>query len=120
MYRSTLFAGLVLMIAQPGLAGDPGVEFFEKKIRPVLAEHCYSCHSAYAKKQRGGLLLDNKDAVLKGGDTGPALVPKKPKDSLLIKALQYDDAELRMPPKGKLPDAVIADFEKWVSLGAPD
>jgi Protein of unknown function (DUF1553)/Protein of unknown function (DUF1549)/Planctomycete cytochrome C len=99
---------------------DAGFDFFEKKIRPVFAEQCYSCHSADAKKLRGGLLLDTKEAMLKGGDTGPALVPQKPKESLLIKALRYDDPELRMPPKGKLPDSVIADFEKWVSMGAPD
>ena len=115
--------GLVLSLfvgAQSAFAQDAGKDFFESKIRPVLAEHCYGCHSTEAKKQRGGLLLDTKAALLAGGDTGPALVPKKPKESLLIKALRYDDPELRMPPKGKLPAAVIADFEKWVSLGAPD
>src|SRR5262245_16909397 len=115
--RALLVLGIV---TQAVAAGDANVDFFEKKIRPVFVEHCYSCHSTDAKKQRGGLLLDNKAAVLKGGDTGPALVPHKPKESRIIQALRYDDAELRMPPKGKLPDAVIADFEKWVGLGAPD
>jgi hypothetical protein len=121
-----MFAGRAVSLLVLGIvtqavgAGDANVDFFEKKIRPVLVEQCYSCHSADAKKQRGGLLLDSKAAVLKGGDTGPALVPHKPKESLIIKALRYDDAELRMPPKGKLPDAVIADFEKWVGQGAPD
>ena len=117
-FWTPVFIGLLL--AAPALAQDAGIDFFEKKIRPALSEHCYSCHSTDAKKQRGGLLLDTKAAVLKGGDTGPALVPHKPQESLLIKALRYGDPELRMPPKGKLPDALIADFEKWVSLGAPD
>jgi hypothetical protein len=115
---SLIFIGSLL--AAPARAQDAGIDFFEKKIRPAFAEHCYSCHSSDAKKQRGGLLLDTKASVLKGGDTGPALVPGHPQESLLIKALRYSDPELRMPPKGKLPDAVIADFEKWVSLGAPD
>src|SRR3954447_2068142 len=95
-------------------------DFFEKKIRPVLVEHCYKCHSAEAKKLKGGLALDSRAGLLKGGDSGPALVAGKPADSRLITAVRYADAELRMPPKGKLPDAVIADLEKWVGLGAPD
>src|SRR5207245_1575011 len=85
---------------------DPaGVEFFEKKIRPVLAEQCASCHSRSAKKLKGGLLLDPPDAILKGGDSGPAVVPGKPADSLLIKAVRYQDQDLQMPPKKRLPDA---------------
>src|SRR5204863_9196415 len=106
--------------ASPLTAADPGVEFFEKKVRPVLVEHCYKCHSAEAKSPKGGLLLDNRPAVLKGGETGPALVPGKPAESLLFKAIRYTDDGLRMPPEGKLPDEVIADLEKWIVLGAPD
>jgi hypothetical protein len=103
----------------PSKALNPGgVRFFEQKIRPVLVEHCYSCHSASAKKPRGQLLLDTRAGLLKGGASGPAIVPGKPKDSLLIQALRHED--LAMPPKGKLPPAVIADFERWVALGAPD
>jgi hypothetical protein len=99
---------------------DPaGVEFFEKKIRPVLIEHCYSCHSTEAKKQKGGLLLDSKAGILKGGDSGAVLVPGKPSESLLIKAIRQLDG-LKMPPKSKLSDAAIADLEKWVTIGAPD
>jgi hypothetical protein len=93
-------------------------EFFEKKIRPVLIEHCYSCHSADSKILKGGLRLDTKADTLKGGDTGPAVVPKDPDKSLLIEALRYDT--MKMPPKGKLPEAVVADFVKWVGMGAPD
>src|SRR5579884_1414937 len=96
------------------------VAFFEKKIRPVLADSCFSCHSKESGKSKGGLLLDTRDAVLKGGANGPALVPGEPNKSLLIKALRYHNENLHMPPKGKLPDAVIADFEQWVRMGAPD
>jgi hypothetical protein len=97
-----------------------GVEFFEKKIRPVLIEHCYACHSASAEKVKGGLLLDTKAGTLKGGDSGAMFEPNKPEKSLLIKALQYTDDELKMPPKAKLPKQVIADFEQWIAMGAPD
>jgi Protein of unknown function (DUF1553)/Protein of unknown function (DUF1549)/Planctomycete cytochrome C len=97
-----------------------GLDFFEKKIRPVLVDSCYSCHSADAKKSRGGLKLDTREAILKGGDTGPALVPGQPKDSLLVKALGYGDPDLQMPPKGKLPAETIANFTKWIAMGAPD
>src|SRR5581483_7982699 len=90
----------------------PSAEFFEKKIRPVLAGHCYQCHSAdaqRAKKLKAGLLLDNRDGLLHGGDSGPAVIPGKPDDSRLIQALRHA-GDLKMPPKGKLPDSVIADF----------
>jgi len=104
--------------AQP----DPdGIEFFEKRIRPVLADHCYKCHSAESEKVKGGLLLDTRDALLKGGDTGPAITPGDPEKSLLIKAVRYTDKDLQMPPKDKkLSDEQIADFEAWVKIGAPD
>jgi hypothetical protein len=101
-------------------AGDGGAEvaFFEQKIRPVLAEHCYKCHSSRAKKVRGRLRLDSREGVRKGGDRGPAVVPGDVAASLLIKALRYD--ELQMPPTGKLPESVIADFEAWIRRGAAD
>ncbi len=101
-------------------ADEPtGIEFFEKKIRPVLVQHCYECHSAEAKAVKGGLLLDSRDGWKRGGDSGPALLPSKPNDSLLIKALKHEDG-MEMPLKGKLPDEVIADFAKWIEQGAPD
>jgi len=108
-------------------AADPApdarkVEFFEAKIRPVLVEQCYKCHSeeaAKAKKLKGGLKLDSKDALLKGGDTGPAVVPGKPNSGTLLASLKYE-GEVQMPPKGKLSDAVIKDFEKWIADGAVD
>src|SRR5262245_31959742 len=115
---------LWFLLLTPTLPADAPerVEFFEKKIRPVLVEHCYQCHSPEAqknKKLRGGLLLDTRAGLLKGGDTGPALVPGEPDRSLLIKAVGYKDDVLRMPPRSKLPDAVIADLTAWVQMGVP-
>jgi mono/diheme cytochrome c family protein len=100
----------------------PGqLEFFEKKIRPVLAEHCYQCHSAGAEKLKADLYLDSKDGLLKGGASGPAIVPGNPAKSLLVKTIRHDDPDMAMPPKKpKLADEVIADFERWIRMGAPD
>ncbi len=92
--------------------------FFETKIRPVLVEHCQECHAAGAKIVQGGLRVDHREGLLKGGDTGAAVVPGKVDQSLLIKALRHD--EIKMPPKGKLADSVVKDFETWVTMGAPD
>ena len=94
------------------------LDFFESKIRPVLIEHCYSCHAADAKIIRGGLLLDSREGLLEGGDSGPAVVPGEAEKSLLLSALKHDSFE--MPPDRKLPDAVIADFEHWITRGAVD
>ena len=94
--------------------------FFEAKIRPVLATQCGKCHASTAEKLRGGLRLDSRDALRLGGESGPAIVPGNPDESLLIRAIRYRDDELRMPPKAKLPDAVVAEFEAWVKMGAPD
>src|SRR5437870_2272388 len=97
---------------------DPAnVEFFEKKIRPVLVENCYKCHGNGNKK--GKLQLDSRAGMLKGGETGPVIVPGQPDNSLLIKAIRYTDDQLRMPPKSKLSEANIADFITWVKSGAP-
>jgi cytochrome c553 len=96
------------------------ITFFEKSIRPVLVKECYSCHATTAKKIRGGLTLDTREGLRKGGDSGPALIPGDPRESLLIKALQHTQDNLKMPPKKKLPAEMIADFEKWIAMGAPD
>jgi len=93
--------------------------FFEQKIRPLLAEYCYKCHSAKATKIKGGLRVDSREDLLKGGDNGPAISVDQPAESLFLKALQHGDEELQMPPKKKLPAAVIADFEKWIKAGTP-
>jgi mono/diheme cytochrome c family protein len=93
--------------------------FFESKIRPILVERCYECHSA-DKKQKGNLLLDTREGALKGGDTAPAIVPGDPSKSLLLKAIKWEDGNLQMPPKQKLSDSQIADLETWIKAGAPD
>ncbi|HEX3147846.1 MAG TPA: DUF1553 domain-containing protein [Gemmataceae bacterium] len=96
------------------------IAFFEKKIRPVLVAQCYSCHSEEAKKEKGHLLLDTRDGMRKGGETGPAVVPGDVRRSLVIKAIRQTDENLKMPPKSKLSDEVVADLEKWIAMGAPD
>src|SRR5688572_24961576 len=117
-----LLAWLVSIPAVLVAASDPsdaGVEFFEKKIRPVLAEHCHKCHSHKAEKLKAGLYLDSRDGFLKGGDTGVAVALGEPERSRLIEAVRYKNPDLEMPPKEKLPDEVIADLVEWVKMGIP-
>ncbi|MEM7012684.1 MAG: DUF1553 domain-containing protein, partial [Verrucomicrobiota bacterium] len=120
--RVILFASLI-SVSSIWANDDPKqIEFFEAKIRPVLVEHCYQCHSQEAKennKLKGGLYLDSRDATRVGGDTGSAVVPGDLKKSLLLTALRYED-DFEMPPKTQLPKNVIADFEKWIKAGAAD
>ena len=99
------------------------LDFFEKKIRPVLADKCYKCHSEKTEKVKGGLVLDTREGIRRGGDSGAAVVPGDLKESILIEAIRYSNKDFAMPPEkegGKLPDAVIKDFETWVSMGAAD
>ena len=99
------------------------VEFFENKIRPIFAEHCYKCHSFESGKSKAELRLDTRDALRQGGSTGPAIVPGDPEKSLLIEAVRHGNEDLQMPPKeegGKLSAEQIAALEQWVKLGAPD
>ena len=105
-----LLAGVGNVFAAESTA--EGLAFFEKKIRPVLVEHCFKCHSASSEKVKGGLLLDTREGIRKGGESGHAVVPKNLDESLLIEAIRYGDEDLEMPPKEKLPASVIADFEK--------
>ncbi len=95
------------------------LEFFEKKIRPVLVSECYKCHSK-EKKVKGELRLDWRGGWQKGGESGAAIIPGRVGKSLLIQAIRHADADLKMPPKKKLSAAQISDFEKWVAMGAPD
>lgn len=117
MTRPYLFLPL---LATSLLAQAPDASFFETKIRPVLATKCYGCHSSKLKAPMGGLILDTKAGMQKGGALGPILVPGKPAESQLLKALRFTDPQLQMPPTGKLPDTVIADFEQWIAAGAVD
>ena len=113
--------GLVVLAAAPIWAQTPaGAEFFEKEIRPVLAEKCYGCHSSKLDSPMGGLVLDTKEGIRRGGADGPVIVPGNPASSLIVKALSYTDNALQMPPTGKLPDATLAAFSQWIAAGAPD
>jgi hypothetical protein len=96
------------------------IDFFEQRIRPVLVEHCYECHSATSNELEGGLMLDNRAAVEKGGENGKVLVAKEPESSRLLTAMRYQDENLQMPPGGKLSDEVLADFDQWIRSGAVD
>jgi len=121
--RYGILSSLILLAASSMEASDRAVErqrleFFETKIRPVLVKHCYECHAADSRKLSGGLLVDSRKGLLAGGESGPAVVPGIPRESLLISALKQDGFE--MPPKGKLSPQVIADFEKWIQDGATD
>jgi len=108
--------GLGMAVADEKKAG---IEFFESKIRPVLVKSCYECHSADAKKLGGKLRLDTRDDFRKGGESGSPMVMGKPAESLLIHSLKWQH-DLEMPPKDPLPEVVVANFEKWIEMGAPD
>ncbi|MEZ5351170.1 MAG: PSD1 and planctomycete cytochrome C domain-containing protein [Bryobacteraceae bacterium] len=105
---------------QPAAPGPgAGMDFFESKVRPVLVKNCYMCHSREAKAAQGGFVLDSREGLRLGGGSGPAVVEGKPGESVLIQAIRQE-GKLKMPPFGKLPDAVIADLTRWVEMGAPD
>ena len=118
-----LLAALLLGYQGSVAVGEPTaqqMEFFEAKIRPVLAQECYECHRTEGK-QKGGLILDHREALLEGGDSGPALRPGDSEGSLLLRAMRHEEADLEMPKAGaKLSDGVLDDFEKWIAMGAPD
>jgi hypothetical protein len=118
--RTRLLAGIVLILAPWGATGaEPkpaDVEFFEKSVRPLLVEHCLSCHGG--KKQHASLRLDSRGSLLKGGDSGPAVVPGEPDKSLLLKAVRHE-GDSHMPPKSKLPPQAIQALAVWVKSGAP-
>ena len=101
------------------VAKEADLEFFATKVEPLLVARCYECHS-HGKKIKGGLTLDSRSGWERGGEHGPALIPGAPEKSRLITAVQYDDKDLQMPPKQKLPDAEIAVLVEWVKRGAPD
>src|SRR5687767_8754433 len=110
---------ILALIGLAARADDAGIEFFESRVRPVLMEKCFSCHSAQAKKLKAGLRLDSRDAALRGGDSGPAVIPGDPAKSRLVEAISYNNVDLAMPPKEKLADQQIADLTTWVKMGAP-
>ena len=99
---------------------DAELDFFESKIRPVLVEHCYECHSSKSEDLQANLLLDSKHGILIGGDSGPVIEQGDPDASMLISAMRYNDDSNQMPPDGKLNDEIIDNFVRWVEMGAPD
>ena len=138
-WYTTPAAGKIVITSQGGAANFSGIEvwrgeydgisspiseedlaFFEKRIRPLLANKCYECHSAQSGELQGDLLVDSRATLRRGGTNGPAVVPGNLDKSLLIKAVRYADPDMQMPPDGKLSDMEIADLEHWVKIGAPD
>jgi mono/diheme cytochrome c family protein len=123
VFRSALLIAGSLCLLNASRADEPrfdseDLEYYERKVRPLLSEHCYACHASGAKTIHGGLRLDTETATEQGGDSGPLLVPGKPEESLLIEAIRYD-GDIQMPPEGKMPDAEIAQLTAWVRRGAP-
>tara|TARA_R110002049_G_scaffold46487_1_gene135119 strand:- start:59335 stop:62496 length:3162 start_codon:yes stop_codon:yes gene_type:complete len=114
-----LFLGMVSGLARAEAAEftRDQLEFFEKRVRPLLSEHCYECHSAQSEKLQAGLMLDSRSAMVAGGDSGPSVVPGDPSGSLFIEAVRYESYE--MPPDGKLSDKDVATLEEWIRQGAP-
>lgn len=122
-HRSFLVASLALAVSPHASAeklSASDLAFFESKIRPAIATHCYECHSKGSRKLGGKLYLDSRKGVLQGGESGPAIVPRKPEESLLIQAVRREDPDAAMPPEHPLPEVVVHDFVEWVKRGAPD
>lgn len=121
--KTLCFALLCSLLAVQATADESSAEgkqlaFFETKIRPVLVDHCYKCHSADTQEVGGKLLLDSREGLLRGGEAGAAIVPGKPQESLILLAMKHDGIE--MPPSGPLPESIIHDFAKWIEAGAVD
>ena len=110
---------LILSLLESGAHSSPELDHFERKVRPLLVEHCYACHSA-ENKIKGGLRLDHRAGWETGGDSGPALTPGSPDSSRLLRAVSYDDRDLKMPPKQKLSPEQIETLRQWIANGAPD
>jgi hypothetical protein len=116
---------VVLLAATEGAHGadaanpfsEADLAFFEKRVRPILVERCQECHSARHDKVHGGLVLDRRERILQGGDSGPAVRPGQPDESLLLEAVRYERSDLQMPPDGKLPEAEIAILATWIERG---
>ena len=119
-HRAPLVVALGMFCLTAQAVGTSQLDFFEKKVRPILVQRCYECHSEESGKKKGGLALDARDTLLMGGDNGPALIPGNPDKSLLIEAVRYQNRDMQMPPKSPLPAAEIKVLEEWVKMGAPD
>ncbi len=116
---ATMLAMTAAGATKPAALTAAQAAFFESKIRPVLTQHCFECHSAQSAKVKGGLRLDSREGIRAGGETGPGVVPGSPQQSLVLRAIRHE-GKLEMPPKLRLPASVAADFEQWIAMGAPD
>ncbi|MBL9117368.1 MAG: PSD1 domain-containing protein [Verrucomicrobiaceae bacterium] len=115
-----LFGWFVLpLAAAPKEVDARGAAFFESKIRPLLVQHCYKCHSEAEGERKGGLLLDRQAGWLDGGDSGQTIIPGDVEGSIFIKAIRYSDEDMQMPPKYQLDQDVVELLEQWVRMGAP-
>tara|TARA_R110002096_G_scaffold24760_2_gene77908 strand:- start:2932 stop:6723 length:3792 start_codon:yes stop_codon:yes gene_type:complete len=118
-FLRTLSLSVVVLASTPAFSSE-GIEFFESRIRPVLAQDCYECHNSNGKA-KGRLILDHREPMMKGGTSGPVIIPGNADESLLIQAIRHEFEDLEMPKAGvMLDDAIIADFVQWVNMGAPD
>tara|TARA_R110002096_G_scaffold42144_7_gene113751 strand:+ start:994 stop:3537 length:2544 start_codon:yes stop_codon:yes gene_type:complete len=118
---SAIVIAVVMSGTYRGSADSADIDFFERKIRPVLVEQCYDCHSIGAETIKADFLLDTRDGIRKGGVSGrDAVIPGDVAGSQLIEAIRYQNEELQMPPNHALPESVVADFEAWIAMGAPD
>src|ERR1700733_119010 len=119
LFAPVLLAMIGFRVRAASAENPPSLEFFESRIRPLLSEKCYPCHSAASEKLKGGLRLDFRDGLLEGGDSGPAITPGDPEHSLVVKAVRYADPDLQMPPKNKrLSPREIDDLVLWIQTGA--
>jgi hypothetical protein len=122
----SVFRPVILWFGLPSLAiaaDGPTHEqlaFFEESVRPLLVKHCYECHSTEAEKVKGGLLLDTKEGWMAGGDSGEAILPGKPDESLVMETVRYDNPDLQMPPKYRLSEEEVGVLSEWIAMGAPD
>lgn len=115
-----ILCALGTLASIPVVRATEGFAFFQEKVRPILVEHCYDCHSEEAGKRKGGLWLDRREAWVQGGDAGPTIIPGDTHGSLLLETVRYEDPNLQMPPKTRLSSEQITILEKWVKMGAPD
>jgi hypothetical protein len=115
-----LWITALFILANVAIAESAKLAFFETHVRPVLAEYCYECHAADAKKIKGGLVLDSRAGWQIGGDSGPAVIPGQPDKSLLISAVAYHDNDLKMPPKYRLDNKIVDKLRQWIADGAVD
>lgn len=115
-FAKTALVSMAILMASASMGTEASLEFFEREVRPVLAEHCYSCHGP--EKQKAGLRVDHLSFLLTGGESGPSITPGDPAASRIAEAMAYTNVDLQMPPKGKLSDAQIEAVQKWIAQGA--